>query len=327
MTVAKKNQDSSSATKVRSSTQSPSVKETVLGKPLLSQPRNSSNTWQDRYDTTFLHAHFPTYEQKTLCRKGKEYAIQCADQYFRLYDVKCKQLFDPNLKPEDPVTDLMGFESWKKKRTAVRITLTPFQCGSHVSAQQILSGFKYLATVKAGRGRSRGTFLSDPSLCLLTECRSACTILMRKIFAAARGQNQVPVLSDSLVMYYDTTHNIKTHINIKYTDGTYDHSKMGQYLAARRVVIAQVEAELTDEEKSRLQAFHDRRCRRWQKGLDTAVDGDDGVELDDEMSKEELEKLRKDMEKATEEQEKEAHEDAADAKVEDEDYDVPVILE
>jgi hypothetical protein len=150
---------------------------------------------------------------------------------------------------------------------------------------------------------------------------------MRKIFIAARGHNRVPVLSDSLVMYYDATHNVTTRINIEYRDGDYDHSKVGQYLAARRVVISQVQAELTDEEKERLKAFHDRRCRRWRKGLDTGIDGDEEVDLDDEMTEEELEKLRKDMEKVTEEREKEAQEDAADADIEDEDFDVTATLE
>jgi hypothetical protein len=150
---------------------------------------------------------------------------------------------------------------------------------------------------------------------------------MRKIFIAARGHNRVPVMSDSLVMYFDASYNIKARITIEYHNGTYDRSKTGQYLMARRVVIAQVQGQLTDEEKTELQAFHDRRCRRWRKGLDTSVDGDDEVDLDNKMTEEEVDKLRKEVDKAAREQEKEEAEDAADAPVEDGDSDVTAILE
>jgi hypothetical protein len=119
MAVTKSSRTSAATSKARCRSQSPSVKDTVLGKPLVAQPRNSGNAWQDRYDATFIQAHFPTYEKKTVQRKGKEYAAQCADQYFKLYDVKCKQLFDPKATADEPVTDVKGYEAWKKKRAGV----------------------------------------------------------------------------------------------------------------------------------------------------------------------------------------------------------------
>jgi hypothetical protein len=150
---------------------------------------------------------------------------------------------------------------------------------------------------------------------------------MRKIFIAARGHNRVPVMSDSLVMYFDATHNIKARITAEYTNGEYDRSKTGQYLVARRVVITEVQDELTEEEKTEVKAFHDRRCRRWRKGLETSVEGDDEVDLDNEMSEEELDKLRQDITKAADTEKREKEEDDADAQVEEKDSDVTAILE
>jgi hypothetical protein len=100
------------------------VKDTVLGKDLVDPPRNSGNAWQDRYDATFLQAHFPTYEAKTLKRKGKEFAAQCTDQYIKLFTAKCRKQFDPSLGENDPITDQKGWDAWKRKKA--QVCLPPF---------------------------------------------------------------------------------------------------------------------------------------------------------------------------------------------------------
>jgi hypothetical protein len=120
---------------------------------------------------------------------------------------------------------------------------------------------------------------------------------------------------------------LKAHITTEYHNGQYDRSKTGQYLIARRVVISEIQDELTEAEKTELKAFHDRRCRRWRKGLETSVDGDDDVDLDNELSEEELDKLRQDISKAADAEKQEEEEDDADAEVEAEDINVTAVLE
>jgi hypothetical protein len=124
MAITKRSKLSKRATKASSSrrSQSPSVKETVLGMELVDQPRNAGNGWQDRYDATFMHFHFPMYEAKTRSRKGKEFAAQCTDQYVKLFPSKCKAQFDPSLGENDPIIDKKGWDEWKtKKRGVIRL--------------------------------------------------------------------------------------------------------------------------------------------------------------------------------------------------------------
>jgi hypothetical protein len=134
-------------------------------------------------------------------------------------------------------------------------------------------------------------------------------------------------MSDSLIMFFDVSHDIKSRITAEYTNSEYDRLKTGQYLVARCLVITQVQDELTKEEKTELNVFHDRRCRRWWKGLETSMEGDDEVDLDNEMTEEELDKLWREIMKVADAQKREKEEDEADAEVEDGDSDVTAILE
>jgi hypothetical protein len=87
----------------------------------------TGNSWQQKHDLIFLLSNLPMYRRKSLQRKGKEFAAQCADQYFRLYQTQCKEVFAPSLGKDNPIVDLDGWREWKKKRTKVCL----FFCARH----------------------------------------------------------------------------------------------------------------------------------------------------------------------------------------------------
>jgi hypothetical protein len=151
---------------------------------------------------------------------------------------------------------------------------------------------------------------------------------MRKIFTATRGQNRLPQLNDSLAIYFDVTYKIQDRIKREYSKDTYDPAKPGQYLLARSAVLKELKGMLTDSEQKELEAFHNRRCRRWRK---TALlsDGDEDADgdIDDELDEEEQAKFDEEKRKAEEREAREAAEDIADAPLEDTAIDVEAIIE
>jgi hypothetical protein len=151
---------------------------------------------------------------------------------------------------------------------------------------------------------------------------------MRKIFSATRGQNRLPQLNDSLAIYFNVTYKIQDRIQREYSKPTYDHAKPGQYLLARSVVLKELKGLLTVSERTELEAFHNRRCRRWRKAM-LLSDGEEDADgdIDDELDDEEQAKFDEEKRKAVEREAKEAAEDIADAPLEDSVVDVEAIIE
>jgi hypothetical protein len=151
---------------------------------------------------------------------------------------------------------------------------------------------------------------------------------MRRIFTATRGQNRLPQLNDSLSIYFNVTYRIQERIRLEYSKPMYEPSKPGQYLLARGVVLKQVKALLSEDERKELDSFHQRRCRRWRK-IALVADGDEDADgdIDDELDEEEQAKLEADTAKAAEREAQEDAEDMADAAKEDAVPDVEAIIE
>jgi hypothetical protein len=151
---------------------------------------------------------------------------------------------------------------------------------------------------------------------------------MRKIFTATRGQNRLPQLNDSLAIYFNVTYGIQDQIKREYSESTYDPTKPGQYLLARSVVLKEIKGQLTAPEQKELEAFHARRCRRWQRTV-LMSDGEEDADgdIDDELDEEEQAKFDEEKRKAAEREAKEAAEDLADAPLEDSVPDVEAIIE
>jgi DNA-binding transcriptional MerR regulator len=157
---------------------------------------------------------------------------------------------------------------------------------------------------------------------------SACAALMRRIFTATRGQNRLPQLNDSLSIYFNVAYEIQDRIQREYSKPTYERTKPGQYLLARGVVLKEVKGLLTAPEQKELEAFHNRRCRRWRKTM-LLSEGDEDAEgdIDDELDEEEQAKLDEEKRKAVEREAREAAEDVADAPLENSVADVEAIIE
>jgi hypothetical protein len=119
MTTSKASAKSATSKK---KTTKPSAKEAILAPPELYH--KTGNSWQDKHCHAFLISKLVAYKQKALRRKGKEFATQCADEYFKDYTSKCKEMFDPSLGPDEEIKDIDGWKEWKKKRTQVWSLLT-----------------------------------------------------------------------------------------------------------------------------------------------------------------------------------------------------------
>jgi hypothetical protein len=116
MTTSKTSGKSAAASKKKST--KPSAKDATLAGPQLYH--KTGNSWQDVHCHEFLVSKLVAYKRKALQRKGREFATQCADQYFKENAIKCKEMFDPSLGPNEEIKDIEGWKLWKLKRTQVR---------------------------------------------------------------------------------------------------------------------------------------------------------------------------------------------------------------
>jgi hypothetical protein len=104
-------------------TTTPSPKDAILAAPQLYH--KTGNSWQDPHCHEFLVSNLRMYKQKALKRKGREFATQCADQYFKDNTTRCLTMFDPSLRPGQEIKDVDGWKEWKKKQTQVRALHPP----------------------------------------------------------------------------------------------------------------------------------------------------------------------------------------------------------
>jgi hypothetical protein len=88
-------------------------------------------------------------------------------------------------------------------------------------------------------------------------------------------------------IYFNDTHDIENMLITEFKKPIYDPSKPGDYLKARRVVLKEVKASLTDEDRKELDDFHERHCSRHRSSggehdSESDAEGDEDEELDEE---------------------------------------------
>jgi hypothetical protein len=127
MTASKSIAKSAVSSNATKKSRSSNTKDDILGAPKLYH--KTGNSWQQPDDLAFLVSNLQAYKLKAARRKGKEFAIQCADQYFKAMGNKCKTKFDPSLDEGDEIADVEAWSAWRKKRTQVPYPCFPwFHC-------------------------------------------------------------------------------------------------------------------------------------------------------------------------------------------------------
>jgi hypothetical protein len=152
--------------------------------------------------------------------------------------------------------------------------------------------------------------------------------LMKLIFQSIRGTTRKPHKDESMQIYFNDTYDIENKIIAEYKKPSYNPSKRGEFLEARRVVLKEVKSSLTDEDRKELDDFHGRRCSRHRSSSgegdsESDAEGDEDEELDEE----EREKAKEAKETKARAKEQRRIADLDDAKKENRYVDLEALIE